>query len=77
MDFYPIDVDPDHDHVGVGEAGRKPRVQLARPQGAHFRDIFDDRRATAEGDVAVAGRMLKCEGDQRRGPHFPDFARAS
>ena len=77
MDFDPIDIDLNDDHIGIREAGRKMRIQIARPHGSHFRDILDDRSAAAQGDVAVAGRMLKCEGDQRRGSHFRDFARAS
>ncbi len=77
VDFDPIDIDLNDDHIGVREAGRKMSIQIARPHGSHFRDILDDRSAAAQGDVAVARRMLKCEGDQRRGSHFRDFARAS
>jgi hypothetical protein len=74
VDFNAIDVDLDDDHIGVREPGRKMRIQIARPQGAHLRDIFDDRRAAAQCDIAVAGGMLKCEGDNRRGANFRDFS---
>ena len=74
MDFNPDDVDLDDDHIGIREARRKMRIQIARPHGSHFRDIFDDCRAAAQGDMAIAGGVLKCEGDHRRGSHLRDFA---
>src|SRR5450432_4787032 len=77
VDFNPVDLDLDDDHIGVREAGRKVRIQIARPHGSHLRDIFNDRRAAAQSDIAVAGGMLKCEGDHRRGSHLRDFALAS
>lgn len=54
VDFDPIDIDLNDDHISVREAGRKMRIQVARPHGSHFRDIFDDRHAATQGDVAVA-----------------------
>jgi hypothetical protein len=77
VDFDLIDIDLNHDHIGVREAWRKMRIHVARPHGSHLCDILDNRNAAAQGDVAVAGRMLKCEGDQRRGSHLADFAGAS
>ena len=70
-----IDRDVDDDHVRVGEAGGKLRVQRARPHGSHFRRVFDDRGVPAQCDVTVAGRVLIRQRDQWRFPYFGDFAR--
>jgi hypothetical protein len=67
MDFNPVDVDPDHDHIGVREARRKMRIEIAPPQRSHFRDVVEYRRAATEADVALARGMLKGQPHQRRG----------
>src|SRR4051794_6209660 len=36
VDLDPIDVNLNNDHICVGEAGRKMRIQVARPHGPHF-----------------------------------------
>src|SRR4029078_6577596 len=77
VDLDPIDVDLDHDHMGVGKAGWKMNIQAARPHGSHFRDIRIDARASTQCDVAVAGGVLKCEGDEVCRAHLGDLARAS
>ena len=59
VDFNPIDIDLNDNHVGVRKARRKMRIQIGRPHGSHFCDIIDDRRAAAQGDVPVPRGMLK------------------
>jgi hypothetical protein len=45
VDFNPIDIDLDDNHIGIREARRKMRIQVARPHSSHFRDILGNRRA--------------------------------
>jgi hypothetical protein len=44
VDFNPIDIDLDDDHISVCETGREMHVQVARPHGPHYADIVYDRR---------------------------------
>src|SRR5262249_31371467 len=76
MNLDPINIDADHDHVGIGKARWEVLVEIAGPQTSHFRNIFNDRRTSDQSDIAVTGGMLISESDQGCRSDLSHLARA-
>lgn len=62
MDFNPIDIDLNDNHVGVRKAGRKMRIQIDHM--VRISAIIDGRCPAAQGGIPVAGGMLKGQSDR-------------
>jgi hypothetical protein len=63
VDFDPIDVNLDDDHIGVREPWWKMRIEITRPYASHYCDVFDDSGPATQRDIAVSGGMLKGKSD--------------
>ena len=47
MYLDPVDVDPDHNHVRIGETVGEHLVRAFRPQAAHLGPVFNQTGQTA------------------------------